>query len=278
MARLSHTYGPAIVFALEDLDARHVRLIYDVNLQGVPRRRQSTELSVACAMHVVQLFAGHHSEPEAVYFRHDTDLAPAVYRRYFGVAPRFRQDVNAIELKRSFIDTALDGGDERLRSSIDEYLAPLIDRSPLTIAKQVEQLAARLLPAHRCRLNVIAEQLSMNERTLQRHLDGAGVVFERMCEELRKQRALEYLADPRIPIAQVAGLIGYSEQSAFTRACRRWFQITPKTVRAALLNGEPIGPSPVPIGQTAKAAAGNPPHQHNAGESRDSPALRSTAY
>ena len=229
-------------------------MVYDVNLRGVPRRRQSTELSVACAMHVVHLLAGHHFQPEAVYFRHDTDVSPAVYRRYFGVTPRFRQDVNAIELRRAFIALPLDGRDERLRTSIDEYLAPLIDRNPLTVVKQVEQLAARLLPAHRCRLNVIAEHLSMNERTLQRHLDGAGVVFERMCEELRREQALEYLADPRIPIAQVAGLIGYSEQSAFTRACRRWFQITPKTVRAALLNGEPVGSMRLPAADASAAA------------------------
>jgi AraC-like DNA-binding protein len=43
---------------------------------------------------------------------------------------------------------------------------------------------------------------------------------------------LHYLSGTRLPLSQVAGLLGFSEQSALTRYCRRCFGRTPSTIRA----------------------------------------------
>ena len=51
--------------------------------------------------------------------------------------------------------------------------------------------------------------------------------------------AARYLAEPMLHLSQVAGLLGYAEQSTLNRSCRRWFGMTPRQYRAA--HGNPIG-------------------------------------
>ncbi|MNP59188.1 HTH-type transcriptional regulator VirS [compost metagenome] len=92
-----------------------------------------------------------------------------------------------------------------------------------------------MLPTQRCRLGLIAEQLGLHERVLQRRLAELGCGFDELLERARRSRAEVYLAERHMPMSQVAGLLGYSEQSVFNRACRRWYGMTPKEVRRRLL-------------------------------------------
>ncbi|MBC2713844.1 MAG: helix-turn-helix domain-containing protein [Desulfobacteraceae bacterium] len=44
---------------------------------------------------------------------------------------------------------------------------------------------------------------------------------------MRKETALAYLKDPEISICDIALLLGFSEQSAFNHAFKRWTGTTP---------------------------------------------------
>ena len=92
-------------------------------------------------------------------------------------------------------------------------------------------LARRLL---KCSAEVIADQLAMHPRMLQRRLVSEGVRCQDIIERERRDEAARYLADARLHLSQIAGLLGYSEQSALNRSCRRWFGKTPRQYRADL--------------------------------------------
>lgn len=79
----------------------------------------------------------------------------------------------------------------------------------------------------------IAVLLGMSERTLQRRLNELGRRFSDVAEDFRREEAVRLLALPGLPLAQVAGRLGYAEQSSFTRAFRRWTGATPGAWRAA---------------------------------------------
>ena len=74
----------------------------------------------------------------------------------------------------------------------------------------------------------------MHPRTLQRRLREEGTTFEDMKDEARRDLAQRYLSHPDVPLTQVSALLDYSEQSALVRSCRRWFQATPRALRASL--------------------------------------------
>ena len=102
--------------------------------------------------------------------------------------------------------------------------APLSDR--------VAELTRRLLPTGQCSAEAIADELAMHPRTLQRRLADEGVRCQDIIDRERRAQAARYLAEPGLHLTQIAGLLGYAEQSALNRSCRRWFGKTPRQYRA----------------------------------------------
>ena len=72
----------------------------------------------------------------------------------------------------------------------------------------------------------LARALGMSERTLGRRLAGHGTRFRPLLDQIRADEA-ERLLLAGHPVADVALAVGYAEQSAFTRAFRRWKGTTP---------------------------------------------------
>jgi AraC-like DNA-binding protein len=96
---------------------------------------------------------------------------------------------------------------------------------------RVERFVLEGLPKGAPTLADVADALGMGERTLARRLAGEGAPFRRIVDELRRDLAKGYLADPELSLSQIAYLLGYSEQSAFTNAFRRWTGRPPRRFR-----------------------------------------------
>jgi len=56
--------------------------------------------------------------------------------------------------------------------------------------------------------------------------------FSQLVERVRRELAVYYLRQPKRPVSDLAGLLGYSETSAFSRAFRRWFGVSPRQWRS----------------------------------------------
>ena len=83
-------------------------------------------------------------------------------------------------------------------------------------------------------VDAIADQLAMHPRSLQRRLVTEDVRCQDLIERERRVLATRYLAEPGLQLGQIAGLLGYAEQSTLNRSCRRWFGKTPRQYRAEL--------------------------------------------
>ena len=70
----------------------------------------------------------------------------------------------------------------------------------------------------------LASQVQMSCRTLQRKLADSGLTYNRLLDETRYEMAQRYLNDPHRSVTEITFLLGFSEQSAFTRAFKRWSQ------------------------------------------------------
>jgi AraC-like DNA-binding protein len=69
---------------------------------------------------------------------------------------------------------------------------------------------------------------------MQRRLVTEGVRCQGVIDRERRALAATYLAEPGLHLSQIAGLLGYTEQSTLNRSCRRWFGKTPRQYRAGL--------------------------------------------
>ena len=78
----------------------------------------------------------------------------------------------------------------------------------------------------------IARVLNVSARTLQRKLVEAGTSFREVSDAIRGQLAQEYLNDGAVSIAEVAFLLGFSDQSSFNFAFRGWTGESPRALEA----------------------------------------------
>ena len=90
------------------------------------------------------------------------------------------------------------------------------------------------LPSGNCSIERCAKKLGASVRTLQTHLSAAGLKFSDMLEQQRIELASTYLEQPELSLDEIAAMLGYSEQSSFSRAFKRWHDCTPQQFRGAL--------------------------------------------
>jgi len=148
---------------------------------------------------------------------------------YFGCPIRVGADGNRMTLQRKDLDLPFVTSNEELL----ELLTPALDRSlaehrrSRSFTETVKRMMKRSLTGGRPDIRVIAKELNMSERTLQRRLAEEHTNFKQLLVQARHEQAREYLADPELEIKEVALLVGYEDQNSFYRAFRLWEGDTP---------------------------------------------------
>jgi len=84
-----------------------------------------------------------------------------------------------------------------------------------------------LLPEHYPMIGEVAGRLGMSVRTFQRRLGQFGLSYSQLVENTRRERACRLLRKGNLKLSVVAGSIGYTDPSSFTRAFRRWKGVPP---------------------------------------------------
>lgn len=81
-------------------------------------------------------------------------------------------------------------------------------------------------------LAVLADLAGMSTRSVQRALAAEGTSFRRLLDEARQAKAIQKLATEPGQLGAIAEELGYSQQSALSRAVRRWTGATPARLRS----------------------------------------------
>lgn len=227
-------HSPGIQLDLDLSETQAPRLLIDIRLAGPTPRRQMVELAMGVAHNGMKLLYGDNFVAQAVLFSANHSVAQARYRRYFKTAVCTGQSCNALVLRDEQLNQRIEQQAPYLHRALEQYFQQFDLQATSDVVSQVERLVLRMMPIQRCRLPLIAEQLGMHVRMLQRRLAEQGRSFDEIVESLRRDRADHYLAERHMPMSQVAGLLGYSEQSVFNRACQRWFSMSPGARRRQL--------------------------------------------
>ena len=99
------------------------------------------------------------------------------------------------------------------------------------IIDRVTSVIVDILPSGGVVDEKVAETLHMSVRSLQRRLKEVGTTFRTLLETVRKDLASTYVHDLDVELAEVAFLLGFSDQSSFSRAFRRWTGHSPSEAR-----------------------------------------------
>jgi AraC-like DNA-binding protein len=136
-------------------------------------------------------------------------------------------------------------GDEALAQLLEEHARILERQRPVAAGFRADverQIIAR--PGDGGSATAIARALNVSVRTLQRKLVAEGTTFADVATSVRGRLAESYLADRAVSIAEVACLLGFSDESSFNRAFRRWAGEPPgrwRRRRAGPVPAAPVG-------------------------------------
>lgn len=227
-----HLITPAISVRFEMKVAEGcIRAVFTLLETGLLPTRQMYELYVGNGQLIIQMLIGSEVFADRMYFPHSRIAPELTYRQLFQCEVRFNEDRWAVDLPISIMQQRLIQADKETARIASDYLAERYGGKTANLHEQIIHLINRLLPTGHCKINIIAEQMSMHPRTLQRRLAEHDYVFEQLVDEQRKLLAQRYLAESNLRLTQVTGLLGYADQSALNRSCKRWFNETPRAIR-----------------------------------------------
>lgn len=186
--------------------------------------RQLAEFNLAGLVTFARWISGRPAAPLRIEFNYPAPADLSEHRRIFDCALVFDCPHYAIVFPQDWLWQRLVQPDAQMR----ELMLRLADRQMMGLTRGTDALAkARALIARRMSegelaLEQVAAGLGMSARTLQRKLKEAGLGYSQLVDDVRQELAEHYLTDASLDLNDLAFLLGFSEQSAFQRAFKRW--------------------------------------------------------
>ncbi|QFZ18197.1 AraC family transcriptional regulator [Saccharothrix syringae] len=204
-------------------------LRYGLPVRPVPA--QAVDLGLGFLHRSIGFLLGDRYRLRSVELPHTPAAPLSVYEEFFQAAVHIGREAPMLRLPRALAHEPLPGGDERTWRLALAFLAEQSPGEDASTAARVRAVLTRSLGTMPPEVGVVARLVTLHPRTLQRRLASEGTTFAAVLDEVRREAAERYLTTTRMPMSQVAGLLGLSEQSALSRCCRRWWGTTPSAVR-----------------------------------------------
>lgn len=202
-----------------------------------PRRlgmRLSNEATLASAVSLARQVSPDPVVPVEVMVRHPAPKSLEAHKAYFGCPLHFDSAYDALLLSQETLFQPNVLGDEGITQFILSHLDAEIAvvENDVNLVHQTKDRIARALSEGLPKMADVAKGLGLSVRSFHRKLAEHGASFQTLTEETRRELALGLLRDERYSLSEIAFLTGFSEQSAFTRAFKRWMGQTPASYRS----------------------------------------------
>lgn len=205
----------------------------DFSLRHPEPSRQASNLALGVLARLCSSVLGENWSPSQVCFSHEAPPVAemAVFQRLFHCRPQFDCEFNGIVLNPTDLDRPNEKADDQLALHARQLLEVVMSPVNRTAAQDVDQLIKLLLPSGRATIQTCAASMGVTVRTLQRMLEAENSSFSELLTGARKQLAVQYLANPRMRITDIADMLGYSSIGAFTRWHSNAFGKSPREQR-----------------------------------------------
>ncbi|MFV1884943.1 MAG: AraC family transcriptional regulator ligand-binding domain-containing protein [Balneola sp.] len=225
---LSNTY---IWEVKDEKDLSHIILNRQADIRGM---QLSSEASLSATVVVVKAISEKNINPTQVSFKHKKPKDISSHKEAFNCPVSFDQPEYSVTYKTEDLNLRTAKAD----ASINSYLLQHVDEKMKGIkipgtkfVRDVESLIKEALPTGIPSIHHIADLTAMSNRTLTRRLSEAGVTYRDLIKKTQETIAKDLLHNTTQSIGEIAFLTGFSEQSAFNRAFKKWTSQTPSEFR-----------------------------------------------
>jgi len=205
-------------------------------IQGRDRRlglKMTNELALAAATSISREVSSDDFSPVAVHLMSERPNDEGEYQMHFRCPVHFGADRDALEVSATAAARANRLSDEGMskffETHLDSQLSQVSDTSELErrLLDQIGEALSEGVPT----LADVAGRIGMSSRTLQRRLAAEGLAYQDLVLDARKSLSEQLLRRTDYALAEIAFLTGFSDQSTFTRAFKRWKGQTPASYR-----------------------------------------------
>jgi len=205
---------------------------------------QANYLGQSQVLRFLQSLIGPEFRPAGVKivskpWRYDVDAL----ERFFGCRIYGHSPANIISFPAEALQRRLRTSNPMLFGLLGSYFAQVKVSAQRSYTDEVRACARVALTAGNCSISQCAAKMQVSPRTIQRRLTEQGVRFSDIVEEARIEASKRALHETDDSLSEIALNMGYSDQSSFGRAFKRWTGSTPQSFRAGRLGpstGRPL--------------------------------------
>jgi AraC-like DNA-binding protein len=233
LVRYQRMLNEALLVGVEDHPRDVVIVREDLVGAAESSLRQAYELALGTFACVFGDPGGPRLRPKETHFTHARPADDALHRQLFGASVVFESAFNGFVCDRIEFDGISPSADPALVQYADQFISTLPRAQETSIAAEVRKAIHVLLPFDGASIESVAARLGLAKRTLQRRLAEEGADFSALLNEIRREQTLQHLSNTRLPLSQVAGMVGYSRETSFARWFAGEFGMIPSIWRAS---------------------------------------------
>lgn len=135
-------------------------------------------------------------------------------------------------LPTTMLDKPLATADAFLLPRFADAMQDLLSHLPSNdLSEQVKRRIQLLLGSGDISVERVAVPLNISARHLRRKLSQEGTSYEQLVDEVRKEAAIRLITEGQLSLTSIAYELGFLDPSSFTRAFRRWTDMSPTAFR-----------------------------------------------
>jgi AraC-like DNA-binding protein len=226
-------HDPGAVPVLLRLGSAQVCLGYSINQSATPGATQVYGRAMTIALLLLRQLCGSDWRATEVSLAHAAPQDAAPYELLFDAPVRFDAELSAVSFHARWLAQRIDGADPVRHAEIDARLRASVQAQDTPLSGQVQRALHRMIFAGTDSAAHLARFFGLHERALRRRLADEGTSLQQIGRQTRFELAAQLLRNTRLPAAQIAFALHYSDAAAFSRAFKRWTGATPIEWRAA---------------------------------------------
>ncbi|WP_421862124.1 AraC family transcriptional regulator [Motiliproteus sp.] len=158
------------------------------------------------------------------------------FNRFFKCPIEWESDRTALYIERELADMPLPTANPELAHQNEQLCKEYIARfDRQDIVNQVSNKLVEMLPHGEPSMELVASEVMVSCRTLQRKLKDHGTCYKQLLDDIRKEMAIQYARQQHVPIGEISYRLGFAHISNFSRAFKRWTGKTPVDFREQAL-------------------------------------------
>ncbi|TNG00943.1 MAG: AraC family transcriptional regulator [Gammaproteobacteria bacterium] len=224
-----------VTYSLVEKD-ENALLSYKANYDIHDEPAISEDTRWAIVLNACRRIYGEDLNPVEVTFWHDEPKAAKdKFVAYYRCPIKFGEKNACMTFSKEVLDKPLPASNHELALTLDRTLNDYISKFQQEgIIARTKSVISELLPSGHINSQMVADALHMSPRSLQRRLAVVDTTFRYLVEQVRQDLAESYLADKTYSMIEITYMLGFSSQSSFSRAFKRWSGMTPQDYRDAI--------------------------------------------